>query len=127
MTTAEITPPTGTSNGPDPYAVLGVSREASSTEVRLAYLQKVREHSPERDPEGFKRIRAAYELLRSPRKRAELQLLEFDQAAAGLDEEALREVTPPSIPARFVDDLIAAALAEIDTQLDMEAARAAPR
>ena len=32
--------------------------------VRRAYLRKVREHPPERDPDGFQRVRAAFDLLR---------------------------------------------------------------
>jgi hypothetical protein len=32
-------------------------------ELRRAYLRAVKAHSPERDPEGFQRVRAAYELL----------------------------------------------------------------
>ncbi|MGC8879933.1 MAG: DnaJ domain-containing protein [Anaerolineae bacterium] len=52
---------------PDPYQVLGIEPGASPEEVRQAYFQKVRAHPPERDPEMFKAIRAAYEQLsRSP-------------------------------------------------------------
>lgn len=38
----------------DPYKVLDVEPNATPAEVRLAYVQKVREHPPEHDPEGFK-------------------------------------------------------------------------
>lgn len=47
----------------DPYAVLGVPPDASLDDVRRAYYELVRTHSPEHDPETFKRIRAAYEQL----------------------------------------------------------------
>jgi hypothetical protein len=47
----------------DPYQVLGVSPGASLDEIRQAYWEQVRAHPPERDPEAFKRIRAAYEQL----------------------------------------------------------------
>ena len=40
----------------DPYRVLGLSRKATALEIKKAYFTLVREHSPERDPEGFKRI-----------------------------------------------------------------------
>jgi hypothetical protein len=33
--------------------------------LRRAYLRKLRDHSPERDPQGFARLRSSYELLRS--------------------------------------------------------------
>src|SRR5437762_13014412 len=87
----------------DPYVTLEVDPQATVAEVRLAYLQKVREHPPERDPEGFKRIRESYELLRSPRKRAELTLPELGELSAALDADALREAPPPPLPASFVD------------------------
>jgi curved DNA-binding protein CbpA len=48
---------------PDPYQVLGLEPGASPEEVRQAYFQKVRAHPPERDPEMFKAVRAAYEQL----------------------------------------------------------------
>ena len=54
----------------DPYAVLGVDREASEVDLRQAYLEGVRGYPPERDPEGFKRVRQAYERLVTPDARA---------------------------------------------------------
>jgi hypothetical protein len=42
--------------------VLGIDADPGA-DVRRAYLRKLREHPPERDPEGFQRIRAAYERL----------------------------------------------------------------
>ncbi|MGQ9793530.1 MAG: J domain-containing protein [Anaerolineae bacterium] len=50
-------------SAPDPYQVLGLNPDASPEEVRRAYFQQVRAHPPERDPETFKAIRAAYEQL----------------------------------------------------------------
>jgi hypothetical protein len=45
------------------FEVLGVSRDATKDAVRRAYLRGVRAHPPERDPDGFQRIREAYDLL----------------------------------------------------------------
>lgn len=104
--------------GPDPHATLGVDANATSAEVRIAYLQKVREHPPERDPEGFKRVREAYEALRSPRRRAESTLLELRPLAASFDPQQLRDAPPPPFPARCVDHLIAVALADLDATID---------
>src|SRR5438093_3461688 len=106
----------------DPYAVLEVDRGSSAVEVRHAYLQQVRAHPPERDPEGFKRVRAAYDVLRSPRKRAEITLLELGDLSVTLDPTALRESPPPPPPAPYADHLLAIALAEIDASLDALAA-----
>ena len=51
--------------GADPYAALGVAPTASDDEVKQAYFAQVRAHPPESDPQAFKRIRAAYERLRT--------------------------------------------------------------
>src|SRR5450759_236279 len=62
----------------NPYAVLGLERRASEAEIKRAYFWLVREYSPEREPEKFQEIRAAYEELRTPegRARAELFMLQ---------------------------------------------------
>jgi curved DNA-binding protein CbpA len=61
----------------DPYAVLGVGHTASLEEIKKAYFALVRQHPPEKDPEEFKRIRAAYEQLRDPRQRQQTDLLNW--------------------------------------------------
>ncbi|NCC35818.1 MAG: J domain-containing protein [Chloroflexia bacterium] len=68
----------------NPYTTLGLSVEASAAEIKRAYFALVREYPPERDPEQFKRIRAAYEQLRDPEKRLEtdMQLLQPWQASS---------------------------------------------
>ncbi len=104
----------------DLYAALGVKPEATPAELRKAYLQKVREHPPERDPETFKRVREAYETLRSPRKRAELTLLELRRGPTEFDLDRLHEAPPPSFPERYADHLLAILLAEVDAEVDEE-------
>jgi curved DNA-binding protein CbpA len=59
----------------DPYAELGVSRDASNEEIRRAYRQVARRHHPDvnRDPHGPERFAAAaraYEILNDPAARA---------------------------------------------------------
>jgi curved DNA-binding protein CbpA len=59
----------------DPYAELGVSRDASSEEIRRAYRRVARRHHPDvnRDPGGPERFAAAaraYEILNDPAARA---------------------------------------------------------
>jgi curved DNA-binding protein CbpA len=58
----------------DPYDVLGLDRTATLEEIRRAYFTNVREHPPEREPEVFKRIRAAYDALRTPEAKAATDL-----------------------------------------------------
>lgn len=58
----------------DPYAVLGLSRQASEADIKRAYFQLVRQFPPERQPEKFRAIRTAYEQLRDPEQRARMDL-----------------------------------------------------
>lgn len=59
---------------PDPYVVLGVSRDATPEEVRAAFRKAVREHHPdtssEVDDRDVQKIVDAYRLLIDPASRA---------------------------------------------------------
>jgi curved DNA-binding protein CbpA len=50
----------------DPYKVLGLGHDADVETIRARYLELVRNHPPEREPQRFGEIRAAYEQLRDP-------------------------------------------------------------
>ncbi len=50
----------------DPFAVLGLPREAGETEVRARYLELVKQFPPDREPDRFREIRAAYEAAKDP-------------------------------------------------------------
>ena len=45
--------------------VLGLTGAPSQQELRRAYLRKVKEHPPERDRDGFERVREAFDFLKS--------------------------------------------------------------
>jgi signal peptidase I len=65
-----LTSPEGLSR--DHYATLGVSRTATSDEIREAYWQQVRIHSLSAEPgERLRELREAYETLSEPASRAE--------------------------------------------------------
>ena len=68
-------------------AALGVTPEASPSDVKSAYRRLVLEHPPDTDPEGFRQIRDAYELLTDTGVRAREILL-----------RPLPAVAPPSLP-----------------------------
>jgi len=55
----------------DPFSILGVGDDAGDAEIKRAYLALVRMHSPEREPERFEIIRAAYEAIADERRRLE--------------------------------------------------------
>lgn len=46
------------------YQILGVPPEADFAQIKQAYFAKIKQHSPDNDPEGFKRVRKAYETLK---------------------------------------------------------------
>ena len=77
----------------DPFAVLGVERDATAEDVRRAYFRLVRQNSPEAHPEEFKRIRAAYETLRSPLRRAELALMAFGGLPTEVDLDLVAQAS----------------------------------
>lgn len=55
----------------DPYEALGIPREASETNVKKAYRNLARQHHPDKggNPEQFKKVQEAYEILSNPEKR----------------------------------------------------------
>ena len=66
-----------------PWVLLGVPAGSTDEEVRVAYLAKVKEFPPDREPEVFERIRDAYDKLRDPRQRAKM-VLSCPEASAPL-------------------------------------------
>lgn len=43
------------------FSILGVDDHATGDEIRAAYLTRLKTVHPKEDPEGFKRLRSAYE------------------------------------------------------------------
>ena len=48
------------------YQILELKSGATGEEIRRAYLNSVRQHPPDRDPEKFREIHSAYEMLNDP-------------------------------------------------------------
>lgn len=59
----------------DSYKILGLPVTATDSELRARYLELVREFPPEREPERFAKIRAAYDAVRDPVTRLTNRLL----------------------------------------------------
>lgn len=76
----------------DPYEVLGLEHTADTETIRRRYLELVRRHSPEREPERFAAIRAAYEELRDPIVNLAKRL--FDTSALQTFDSLLEQVRP---------------------------------
>jgi DnaJ-class molecular chaperone len=69
----------------DPYAVLGIRGDASPEEVRSAYLSLVRQFPPDRAPERFREIHAAYGMCKDPLVQAQALVDQIDDPP-NLDE-----------------------------------------
>ena len=73
----------------NPFTVLGLDEAADDAAVRAAYLLAIRRCPPDRDPEGFRRIREAYEAVQDTERRLALRLFgppPLDRLEALLDE-----------------------------------------
>jgi curved DNA-binding protein CbpA len=62
----------------DPYETLGLRRDADESEIRRRYLELVREFPPDRAPERFTAVHAAYEAVRDPARRLESRLFQTE-------------------------------------------------
>ena len=83
----------------NPFIILDVAETADDDTIKKAYLQQVREHPPERDPERFQTIRAAYETIKTRRDRLRYRLFQHDTpdpvglVATALQPGPLRRLT----------------------------------
>lgn len=62
----------------DPLVILGIPGSATADEIRAAYLAKIKEFPPDKDPAKFEAIRDAYEILKNPYRKAEFFLTTSD-------------------------------------------------
>lgn len=96
----------------DPYRVLGVERDADDETIKAAYFEAVPRHSPDQDPEGFERIRRAYEWLKTPERRqaAEALTLKEDPTEVEVElPEAQREKPSQIVYRAFAEYLLESA------------------
>lgn len=56
------------------HLALGLDIEASNGEIRKRYLELIRRHTPEKDPDRFREITTAYEEISTPRRRIRVKL-----------------------------------------------------
>ena len=85
-----------------PFDILDVSEDATDEVIKKAYLQKVRQYPPERAPEQFQNIRAAFEAIKTRHQRLKYQL--FHSEPPGLNallERCLQSGTPQRLTAEL--------------------------
>lgn len=77
----------------DLYQTLGVTADADERQIKKAYFRLVRKHPPEKDPENFKAIRAAYETLFDEKARKSYDAMaNFGEELAELLDKAMERV-----------------------------------
>ena len=63
----------------NPYQILEIPKSATQEEIKKAYFGLIKKYPPEKEPEKFKTIRAAYDSLKTPIKKAEADLFIFKE------------------------------------------------
>lgn len=75
----------------NPFAVLGVAETADDDAIKKAYLSQVRDYPPERDPDRFQAIRAAFDAIKTRPDRLRYRLFGQDTPdVTGLVASALQ-------------------------------------
>lgn len=100
-----------------PYQILEVTAGADDSEIRQAYLQKVKNNPPDADQEKFREIQAAYESIKDYRSRIRYELfheqtLDFD----ALLDQAFGTDQPRQIDHDQFIDLLRAGLEAIELE-----------
>lgn len=89
----------------DPFLVLGLTVDASEQDVRARYLELIKESPPEKDPDRFRRIQAAYQLARDPLALAN-QLIELSSPLEPPSWESVLTQHAQQTPQMSVDFLL---------------------
>ncbi|CAM2068125.1 J domain-containing protein [Sulfidibacter corallicola] len=105
----------------DPFALLGVSADADDAAIREAFLSRVRHVTPDRDPEGYQRLRRAYEQIADAEARVRYVLFRRQRPDVDLFLEALfREVKPGRLSRASFHDLLNQGLMEASAQSEKQ-------
>lgn len=82
----------------DPYLLLGVPPDADDARIRAAYLAALRACPPERDPQRFEQIRAAYEAIGTAQARLEHEVFSTAAPTAADLLQACAAAWEPGLP-----------------------------
>ena len=84
------------------WQTLGIAPTSDEAAIKKAYAARIREYRPDRDPEGFRRVRAAYEealRLRAyirPHHEKKMQRRRAAEAAPDAASDAMTDQSPPA-------------------------------
>ena len=94
-----------------PYKLLEVAEQASDSEIKQAYLQKVKLNPPDRDHGKFQQIHDAYETLKNATNRQNYALFNYPEADFdALLEKAFSVPQPLALNADLFDKLLRASI-----------------
>ena len=80
------------------FFILGLTPTANDDSIRRRYLELVRRYPPEKNPERFQKITAAYENIKTLRRRIRARLTDAAEISDG--QEALRQLAYACRPQR---------------------------
>lgn len=80
------------------YLALGLAPDAGDDEIRKRYLELIKRHTPEKDPDRFRELSSAYERIKTPRARIRSRL--FGAMDGEQPGEALKPLVKSAKPAR---------------------------
>lgn len=86
------------------FEILGVSSDADEHQIRASYLKLVKQYPPERDPDKFRQIQAAFQAARDPLQQAKSLLMpsDLDEIPNWQDVIDSQAKKPPKMQATFV-------------------------
>ena len=91
------------------FLTLGLPLEASDEEIRKRYLELIKKHTPEKDPDQFQKITTAYEKIKSVHIRIQTRLFGvLDQGDPEKSLMALSRAKKPAQKRAGLDELFAA-------------------
>lgn len=96
-----------------PYEILEVTDLASDSEIKQAYLQKVKLNPPDRDHEKFQQIHGAYETIKNATSRENYALFNYPEADFNaLLDQAFSAAQPALMDANHFEQLLLASIGD---------------
>jgi len=94
--------------GKNYYKILDLTEDANKDLIKKAYLKKIKEFPPDKNPEEFKRIREAYDQLKkdNAHKKQKFESLKKEPIAAEFNTQEMEEIRDQLIPPLTIDDMI---------------------
>lgn len=94
-----------------PYEILEVARQATDSEIKQAYLQKVKQYPPDHHHELFQQIHSAYETIKDITSREKYALFNYPEADFNaLLDQAFSTPEPALMNAELFDKLLRAGI-----------------